>query len=250
MPNATERANAQALPEATNRRGFLRSVVAAGASISASAPLALTYSPAAAATPNAPAEPEENRELLDIACRVGELLNERHLPVADLGSARSKFRATAPLPPRPRKKPDGFGGIFFKIVRNPGPRVRGKPFEISVDRAYDMWLQAANEGRSREPETTRKEILHVSDRYMMKLVRAAHESGYAEASRRLHEQDNEIRQLAGKAFEFEPKTSLGVAAQASALLSAFDVRDGRAQKEFAQQLAANAIRVSLREEAA
>jgi hypothetical protein len=41
MTKATMKANAQALPEATNRRGFLRSVVAAGATITASAPLAL-----------------------------------------------------------------------------------------------------------------------------------------------------------------------------------------------------------------
>ena len=48
-------------------------------------------------------------------------------------------------------------------------------------------------------------------------------------------------------FELEPKSSLGVAAQVSTLLVAFDARDGRANKEFAQQLAASAIRVAARE---
>jgi hypothetical protein len=65
MSTDTLRANAQTLPEATDRRGFLRSVVAAGAIITASAPLALTSSPAAAAVGNAPVT-EENRDLLDV----------------------------------------------------------------------------------------------------------------------------------------------------------------------------------------
>jgi hypothetical protein len=249
MANATLRANAQALPEATNRRGFLRSIIAAGASITASAPLALTYSPSDAAAENAAVEPEENRDLIDLARRAGELFRERDRAVADLLAARNKFRETAPLPPRSRKKPDGVNLNLFNIVRNPGPLVSGKPIEISVDRAHDMWLQAADEGRSGEPEFTRKEILHVSDRYVWKLLDGAHESGYAAASRRLRELDNEIRRLAGKVFELEPKSSLGVAAQASTLLVAFDVRDGRAHKEFAQQLAASAIRMSSGEEA-
>jgi hypothetical protein len=243
MPNATVRANARALPEATDRRGFLRSVVAAGAIITASAPLALTSSAAAAAVGNPPAETEENRDLLDLARRAGELFNERHQAVADLLVARNKFRDTVPLPPRPRKKPEGIKNLF-KIVRNPGPIVRGGPIEISVDRAYDMWLEAANEGGN-IPEFARKEVLHVSDRYVWKLIDGAHETGYMAASRRMRELDNEICHLAGKVFELEPRTGLGVAAQASTLLVAFDVRDGRAHKEFAQQLAANAIRVSV-----
>jgi hypothetical protein len=242
MTNAT-------LPEATNRRAFLRSVVAAGSIITASAPLALASSPAAAAAENAAVEPEENRDLIDLARRAGELFKERHRAVADLLVARNKFRDTVPLPPRPRKKPEGINLSLFKIVRNPGPLVSGKPIEISVDRAYDMWLQAGNEGRSGEPEFTRKEVLQVSDRYVWKLLDGAHETGHMAASRRLRELDNEICHLAGKVFELEPKSSFGVAAQASTLLVAFDVRDGRAHKEFAQQLAASAIRVSLGQEA-
>jgi hypothetical protein len=248
MTNATVEANARVLPETTDRRGFLRSVVAAGASITASAPLALTSSPAAAAVGNVPAETEENRDLIDLARRASELFRERDRAVADLRATRNKFKETAPLPPRPRKKPDGLNLPLFKIVRNPGPLVSGKPIEISVDRAYDMWLQAAGDGRSCEPELTRKEILRVSDRYVWKLLDGAHESGYMAASRRLRELDNEIRQQAGKVFEFEPKSSLGVAAQASTLLVAFDI-DARAHKEFAQRLAGSAIRVSLEQEA-
>jgi hypothetical protein len=110
-------------------------------------------------------------------------------------------------------------------------------------------LEAANEGGN-IPEFTRKEVLHVSDRYVWKLIDGAHETGYMAASRRMRELDNEICHLAGKVFELEPRTGLGVAAQASTLLVAFDVRDGRAHKEFAQQLAASAIRVSLGQEAA
>jgi hypothetical protein len=108
-----------------------------------------------------------------------------------------------------------------------------------------MWLQAANEGRNAEPEFTRKEVLQVSDRYVGKLLDGAHKTGYMAASRRMRELDNEICHLAGKVFELEPRTGFGVAAQASTLLIAFDARDGRAHKEFAQQLAASAIRVAV-----
>ena len=133
------------------------------------------------------------------------------------------------------------GSTLFKIARNPGPHVRGEPIEIGVDYAYDMWIEAS----SNDAEFLRKDVLRVSDRYIGKLLEGAHESGYMAASPRLRELDNEIRQQAGKVFELEPKSSLGVAAQALTLLVAFDVRDGRANKKFAQQLAASAIRVSL-----
>jgi hypothetical protein len=117
MSTDTLRANAQTLPEATDRRGFLRSVVAAGAIITASAPLALTSSPAAAAVGNAPVT-EENRDLLDVGRRVGELSRKRHQAIADLECARSKFREISPPPPIPRKRADE---PFIRIVRNPRP---------------------------------------------------------------------------------------------------------------------------------
>ena len=104
MPNATVEADAQALPEATNRRSFLRSVVAAGASITAAAPLALTCLPAAAAGKISAAEPEVNQDLRDLAGRVGELPREREQVVADLESARDRFREMVPPPPKPRGK--------------------------------------------------------------------------------------------------------------------------------------------------
>lgn len=239
-------ANAQALSEATNRRGFLRSVIAAGASVTASVPLALTCSPALATTAIVPAEPEESRDLLDLAQRVGELSRERHQAVADLRIARIRFAETGPLPPRPRKKVAGFSP--FKIVRNPGPHIRGAPIECSIDRAYDFWWGSMRKSPN-EAELVRKELFHVSERYVWKLHDAAEQSGYEAASRRSRELDDEIRRQSGRVFEFEPKTGLGVAALASTLLVGFDVGDGRSQKEFAQQLAASAIRVAEGQEA-
>ena len=237
MPKATARANAQALPEATNRRAFLRSVVAAGASITAAAPLALTCLPAAAAGEISVAEPEVNQDLRDLAGRVGELPRERERLVADLEFARDRFREMVPPPPRPRGKRAHEAMNSFKIVRNPAPFGTSRPLEMSVDFAYDQWMKAAS------PEAMQN-VLNVSDRYMGKLIRGADASGYEAALRRLRDLNNETARLLIKAFEFKPKTSRELAVQSAALLVAFDMGDGRAQREYAQQLAANVIRVS------
>ena len=235
-----------ALPEATNRRSFLQSVVAAGASITAAAPLALTCLPAAAAAAAAgetsAAEPEVNQDLRDLAGRIGELPREREQAVADLESARDRFRETVLPPPKPRGKMAHEGMNLFKIVRNPAPFGATRPLEMSVDFAYDQWMKAIS------PKEMQN-VLNVSDRYMGKLIRGAEASGYAAASWRLRDLNNETVCLLIKAFEFKPKTGRELAVQSAALLVAFDVGNGSAQRECAQQLAVNAIRVASGEEA-
>ena len=124
---------------------FLRSVVAAGASITAAAPLALTCLPAAAAGETSAVEPEVNQDLRDLAERLGELPREREQVVADLKSARDRFRETVPLPPKPRGK-GAAGGMknIFKIAHNPAPFGTTRPIEISVDFVYDQWMEATS----------------------------------------------------------------------------------------------------------
>jgi hypothetical protein len=76
---------------------------------------------------------------------------------------------------------------------------------------------------------------------MGRLLNAARESNYVVASQRLRDLEEEIQQNAERAFEFEPKTSLGVAAQAAAVLAlSFDAQSHK----LAQKLAVSAIRVA------
>ena len=242
MPKATVRANARTLPEPTNRRAFLRSVVAAGASITAAAPLALTCLPAAAAGGTSAVEPEVNQDLRDLAERLGELPRERERLAADLEFARDRFREMAPPPPKPRGKRAHEGRNFFKIVRNPTTFGTVRPIEISVDFVYDQWMEATSSKAVRN-------VFNVSDQYIGKLIRGADASGYEAALRRLRDLNNGSARVLTKAFEFKPKTSRELAVQSAALLVAFDMGDGRAYKTFAQKLAVNAIHVSSGEEA-
>ena len=216
MPKSTLRANAQALPEPTNRRSFLRSVVAAGASITAAAPLALTCLPTAAAGETSAAEPEVNQNLLDLAGRIGELPREREQVVADLESARDRFREMVPPPPKPRGKRAREGRNFFKIVRNPATVGTVRPIEIAVDFAYDQWMKATSSKAARN-------VFDVSDQYIGKLIRGADASGYEAALRRLRDLNSETARLLIKAFEFKPKTSRELSLQSAALLVALDI---------------------------
>ena len=222
MPNATVRANARTLPEAINRRAFLRSVVAAGASITAAAPLALTCLPAAAAGETSAVEPEVNQDLRDLAGRVGELPREREQVVADLEFARDRFREMVPPPPKPRGKRAREGRNFFKIVRNPATVGTVHPIEIAVDFAYDQWMKATSPNAARN-------IFDVSDQYIGKLIRGADASGYEAALQRLRDLNNETARLLIKAFEFKPKTSRELSLQSAALLVALDMGNGRAR---------------------
>ena len=237
MPNAIVRATARTLPEAINRRSFLRSVVAAGASITAAAPLALTCLPAAAAGETSAVEPEVNQDLRDLAGRVGELPREREQVVADLESARDRFREMVPPPPKPRGKRAREGRNFFKIVRNPATVGTVHPIEIAVDFAYDQWMKATSPNAARN-------IFDVSDQYIGKLIRGADASGYEAALQRLRDLNNETARLLIKAFEFKPKTSRELSLQSAALLVALDMGNGPAMMEYAEQLAANVIRVA------
>ena len=237
MPNAIVRATARTLPEAINRRSFLRSVVAAGASITAAAPLALTCLPAAAAGETSAVEPEVNQDLRDLAGRVGELPREREQVVADLEFARDRFREMVPPPPKPRGKRAREGRNFFKIVRNPATVGTVHPIEIAVDFAYDQWMKATSPNAARN-------IFDVSDQYIGKLIRGADASGYEAALRRLRDLNNETARLLIKAFEFKPKTSRELSLQSAALLVALDMGNGPAMMEYAEQLAANVIRVA------
>ena len=237
MPNAIVRATARTLPEAINRRSFLRSVVAAGASITAAAPLALTCLPAAAAGETSAVEPEVNQDLRDLAGRVGELPREREQVVADLESARDRFREMVPPPPKPRGKRAREGRNFFKIVRNPATVGTVHPIEIAVDFAYDQWMKATSLNAARN-------IFDVSDQYIGKLIRGADASGYEAALQRLRDLNNETARLLIKAFEFKPKTSRELSLQSAALLVALDMGNGPAMMEYAEQLAANVIRVA------
>ena len=237
MPNAIVRATARTLPEAINRRSFLRSVVAAGASITAAAPLALTCLPAAAAGETSAVEPEVNQDLRDLAGRVGELPREREQVVADLKSARDRFREMVPPPPKPRGKRAREGRNFFKIVRNPATVGTVHPIEIAVDFAYDQWMKATSPNAARN-------IFDVSDQYIGKLIRGADASGYEAALQRLRDLNNETARLLIKAFEFKPKTSRELSLQSAALLVALDMGNGPAMMEYAEQLAANVIRVA------
>ena len=188
------------------------------------------------------AEPEENRDLLDLAERIGELPRERERVVADLRSAKDRFREIVPPPPKPRGKRAHEGRNFFKIVRNPAPFGSTRPIEMAVDFAYDEWMKATS------PKAARN-IFNISDRYVGKLIRGAEVSGYEAALRRLRDLNNETARLLIKAFEFKPKTSRELCVQSAALLVAFDMGRGPAMMEYAQQLAANVIRVSAGEEA-
>ena len=237
MPNAIVRATARTLPEAINRRSFLRSVVAAGASITAAAPLALTCLPAAAAGETSAVEPEVNQDLRDLAGRVGELPREREQVVADLEFARDRFREMVPPPPKPRGKRAREGRNFFKIVRNPATVGTVHPIEIAVDFAYDQWMKATSPNAARN-------IFDVSDQYIGKLIRGADASGYEAALQRLRDLNNETARLLIKAFEFKPKTSRELSLQSAALLVALDMGNGPAMMEYAEQLAANVIRVA------
>ena len=91
------------------------------------------------------------------------------------------------------------------------------------------------------------ETSSMSDRYIGKLIRGADASGYVEASWRLRDLNNETARLLIKAFEFKPKTSGELAVQSAALLVALDIGRGPAMMEYAEQLAANVIRVSSEE---
>jgi hypothetical protein len=91
-----------------------------------------------------------------------------------------------------------------------------------------------------------KRVFGVSSRYEGKLYAAAEGSGYQPAVRRLRRLDDEIAQLTAKAFECQPETSKGIAAQAAALLTSLSVVPAWRLQEnsgFAKQLAMNAIRV-------
>jgi len=233
MPNATVQANAPASPEATDRRGFLRSLVTASAGIAASAPLALISSPATA-SPG-----EEERELFDLCHRAGQLLDEHVQAAADLKSARARLRERAPLPPRPRKKPDKLN--FFKIVRNPVPFGSSKPIECSVDQVYEHLFERT---RGENFESARK-IYDISDRYAGKLYEAAAESGYSAARARFHRLNNEIAELTKKAFELKPQTNWGLAAQSAVLLVSLAASGAR--EDPAQQLATNALDIFVKQ---
>ena len=141
-------------------------------------------------------------------------------------------------PPKPRGKKAREGRNFFKIVRNPAPFDATLPHEISVDFAYDQWMEATS------PKALQN-VYNVSDRYMGKLINGADASGYAAASWRLRDLNNETARLLIKAFEFKPKTSRELAVQSAALLVA---GRGPAMMKYAEQLAVNAIRVASGEE--
>jgi len=214
--------NTTTTSSAPDRRSFLRSLVTAGAGVAASAPLALTALPATAASPE-----EEDRELVTLGHRAAKLLEERYQGGVDLRSATAKFIETAPLPPRPRKKPEG-RILFFKIVRNPAPLGSTGQIECSVDSVYDQLFEQTTVQGFREV----RGIYNISDRYAGKLYEAAVESGYSAARARFHTLNNEIAELSEKAFELKPETVTGLAAQSVVLLVgllAAGEREGPAQ---------------------
>ena len=132
MPKSTLRANARTLPEPPT--------VAPSCGLSwRPAPASLQLRPALHARPPRPRarlRPSSriNQDLRDLAERLGELPREREQVVADLKSARDRFRETVPLPPKPRGKgaAEGMKNIF-KIAHNPAPFGTTRPIEISVD---------------------------------------------------------------------------------------------------------------------
>ena len=95
-------------------------------------------------------------------------------------------------------------------------------------------------------------MLGVSQRYERKFTAAAQESGYAAADTRLKQIDEEIMRLSPRAFEAEPTTVAGIAAQAQALLAISGSRPGglaeyqrdRVYEAGAEAMARGAIRVA------
>ena len=89
-----------------NCRVFLRSVVRRGASITAAAPSVLHACPwGPRARLSGCRAKVKTRICADLAERLGELPREREQVVADLKSARDRFRGTVSLPRKPEKGP-------------------------------------------------------------------------------------------------------------------------------------------------
>ena len=183
-----------------------------------------------------------NQDLRDLAERIGELPREREQVVADLKSARDRFRETVPRRQSHVGKGPVKAGISSRLSAIRRHSARPDRIEISVDFAYDQWMEATS------PKALQN-VFNVSDRYMGKLISGADASGYDAASWRLRDLNNETARLLIKAFEFKPKTSRELAVQSAALLVAFDIGRGPAMMEYAEQLAVNAIRVASGEEA-
>lgn len=195
MPNATMRADVQALPAQT------------------------IVSPAPSATS---ATKEEAEGLIEIGRRMPDLLSEFWNARSALSDVRARFDEIAPLPPKPQRKRANdeakrlFKQPVFKIVRGtPSPLV-SLPREVSASHAYEAMRDAILRNES---EFGRKEIYQISDRFHRKFMMAAHDCGLADALKRFRKASYELREVAAQAFDFKPHTRLGIVAQLSTAAS-------------------------------
>jgi hypothetical protein len=228
MSTDTVRANAQALPEATNHRTLLRLIVGDAA----------PAAPTASTEPTARADGQD--KLRNIGLRLLDLEDERLRIRDEYFAARDRMNEVAPLPPkpRPRKIEEGkpkrlFSKPLKKIVRASSASGEDKFLE---DMPADAYWRLRGESKMMS-----EEIYQISWRYQCRLFSAARESGYAGALERLEKVNGQIRQTAAEAFEIKAKTSFDVAIQGYALLEAFAAEDGRAHDKFAKTLARNAL---------
>ena len=105
------------MTEATNRRGVLRSILAIGAVVTAPAAAAVTRVPEGTDAPTK--RPDEAKDLIEVGQRLTQLLGDRQQALAEKRSAGDRFNATAPLPPKPRKRKTAriFKQPMFRIER-------------------------------------------------------------------------------------------------------------------------------------
>jgi len=206
----------------TTRRGILGALagvpaLALPAAAIACAPATLAASPAPSA---ASTTKEEAEGLIEVGRRMPDLLKEFWTASADLKAATTRFNETAPLPPKPRKRAKEAKARLFKrpllkIVRAElAPRVPGEGLEVTPAQAYEGIFS------SEKISFLSREVYHVSNQYVDKLLSAAQECGYSAAASRFRRAQGELSKTAEQAFTFKPETRRGVTAQALALSTA------------------------------
>ena len=207
MPKATVRANAQALPEATNRRAVLCAVLAAGAA-------AVTALPATANRAIAASEPHEDAALFALLseARVIEGL-QKEIDDAENAAYGRMIRPDWPSALNPR--PDD----HFLVRPPPREKFYGSDFHIlrglvesieQLDPASPMW----NSALVKEINPRRgREIVDAWDTYQADMERAKEAAGLPVINRRGAEVNERRRRVWSQIAQTPARTADGMHAK-------------------------------------
>jgi hypothetical protein len=200
MPNATVRANAQALPETTNtdRRSIMRTFLALTGAAATSTVWSLRKAKAA------------DRDLVSLGRRIETLTQEREPANRDRVEAYSRFEQMGPKPKLPHRfrYPPSLPNDWNCLIDPPST-----PTPISME---EHWRIIRDYCDKYEGDPQLETIRGLAER-----------SGYAAAAARVLSIDLEIRDTAARVLEVHAQSLAGAKAQAIAVLALSKIRYGR-----------------------